>query len=194
MTATGRASAVPTVLMTESLGSKFLIDALLALLKESDTSTQQALLEQLGGEVTIFMLANQVPLLDLARDTPGTAAGVDADPGRTPPRSRPEDSLQLLLEQLIGPRPREAQTKSHTTAVTVVAATDPNDLLSYRLPRGRYEALFPGKVNVVNVIVSNDWTYFGYIERPDTAHQGYIANKALARAVFCGIRVSGCQF
>jgi hypothetical protein len=26
---------------------------------------------------------------------------------------------------------------------------------------------------VINVLVSNDTTYFGYLERPDTAHCGY---------------------
>src|SRR5260370_40733732 len=54
----------------------------------------------------------------------------------------------------------------------VVAFSDPNDLLSYRIvPAHLAEDL--KEFRVINVLVSNDTTYFGYLERPDTAHCGY---------------------
>ena len=56
--------------------------------------------------------------------------------------------------------------------MTVVAFSDPNDLLSYRIvPAHLAEDL--KEFRVINVLVSNDTTYFGYLERPDTAHCGY---------------------
>ena len=56
--------------------------------------------------------------------------------------------------------------------MTVVAFSDPNDLLSYRIvPEHLAEDL--KEFRVINVLVSNDTTYFGYLERPDTAHCGY---------------------
>jgi hypothetical protein len=59
-----------------------------------------------------------------------------------------------------------------TAPMTVVAFSDPNDLLSYRIvPAHLAENLT--EFRVINVMVSNDATYFGYLERPDTAHCGY---------------------
>ena len=52
----------------------------------------------------------------------------------------------------------------------VVAFTDPNDLLSYRLDPA---LLNMEHVKVANVIVSNAPTLFGFVSRPDHAHCGY---------------------
>jgi hypothetical protein len=56
--------------------------------------------------------------------------------------------------------------------MTVVAFSDPNDLLTYRIVPEHLAEDF-GEFRVINVLVSNDTTYFGYLERPDTAHCGY---------------------
>lgn len=67
---------------------------------------------------------------------------------------------------MLGPEPS-------VPGLTVVAFTDPNDLLSYRLlPLAQGIA----ETRVVNVITSNSTTYLGYVERPDTAHCGYGGN------------------
>jgi hypothetical protein len=57
--------------------------------------------------------------------------------------------------------------------IQIVAFTDPNDLLSYRLTP---EAVGNDGVQMANVIVSNAPTYLGFLERPDTAHCGYAGN------------------
>jgi len=59
--------------------------------------------------------------------------------------------------------------------MTVVAFSDPNDLLSYRITAAHLAEHFRD-FRVVNVMVSNDTTYFGYVERPDTARCGYAWN------------------
>ena len=56
--------------------------------------------------------------------------------------------------------------------MTVVAFSDPNDLLTYRIVPEHLAEDFR-EFRVINVLVSNDTTYFGYLERPDTAHCGY---------------------
>jgi hypothetical protein len=68
--------------------------------------------------------------------------------------------------------------------LTLVAFNDPNDLLSYRLLPSRYAT---EDVAVADVLVSNDKTYIGFVERPDTAHTEYTANKDVATAIACGI-------
>jgi hypothetical protein len=62
--------------------------------------------------------------------------------------------------------------------LTVVAFTDPNDLLSYRLVP---EAIGTADVRLINVILSNAPTIGGWVERPDVAHMGYGDNPWVMR-------------
>ena len=54
----------------------------------------------------------------------------------------------------------------------VVAFTDPNDLFGYEI-----QSKDLGDLPVVNIIVSNASTWFGFIENPLEAHQGLRENK-----------------
>jgi len=180
------------VFATESLGSKLLFDALVALLAEADGPTLQAMLDRLAGDLIVFMLANQIPLLNLARETGEVAAGGPFEGLVQPaPGFSTGDSLEQVLRALLSRPPIEAAIQPRTRSVTLVAFTDPNDLLSYRLSQ-KYKASFPARVWIVNVIVSNDYTYFGYVERPDTAHSGYRANKTTMDILLCGIGGPKC--
>jgi hypothetical protein len=67
--------------------------------------------------------------------------------------------------------------------MALVAFTDPNDLLSYRLLPSRYAV--PG-IDVADVLVSNDWTYLGLLELPNTAHTDYRLNQDVTRLIACG--------
>ena len=79
------------------------------------------------------------------------------------------------------------QEKRLGSEIWMVAFTDPNDLLSYRLMPWRYAR--PG-VTVVDVLVSNDKTYFGLLENPLSAHTGYMKNPAVTKAIMCGLPTS----
>ncbi len=80
----------------------------------------------------------------------------------------PPDSLQLLL------RKRQAgQRRVADRHLTLVAFTDPNDLLSYTLDESKYAQ---DGITVYNVLVSNAPTWLGLLERPDTAHLAYLSN------------------
>jgi len=39
---------------------------------------------------------------------------------------------------------------------------------------------------VADVLAFNDKTYLGLLERPDTAHTGYMANPDVTTAIACG--------
>ena len=87
--------------------------------------------------------------------------------GSVPPKMRTSagDVFSLLSRA-------RRQALPATGPMTVVAFSDPNDLLSYRIiPDHLAEDL--KEFRVINVLVSNDATYFGYLERPDMAHCGY---------------------
>jgi len=113
----------------------------------------------------LVMAANQIPLLSLA-DQPLPATMAESPP----------DSLQLLL--------RKRRALAADRHLTLVAFTDPNDLLSYTLPPEKYAQ---DGVTVYNILVSNAPTYLGLLERPDTAHLEYLGNPDVGRLIACGL-------
>jgi hypothetical protein len=71
---------------------------------------------------------------------------------------------------------RKAMAPDSTVPVampTVIAFTDPNDLLSYRLLAPLVDL---ARAKLINVIASNATTWLGLLERPDIAHCGYPLN------------------
>jgi hypothetical protein len=161
-----------TVLIAESLGSKILFDTIRALWDASSSKEHQRRLStRLVSMQLVFLAANQIPLLDAADQT------VTGSMGR-----KSQDSVDFfidILEEARGLLPRSILPSSQPH---LVAFTDPNDLLSYRLTP---EAVGAG-IRVTNVIVSNDTTYFGLLERPDTAHCGYAWNPKVLGTILEG--------
>jgi hypothetical protein len=165
------ASPAALALVTESLGSKLLCDAVLhiwdAANNSSDKTAVRRLATSLAAAKVMYMLSNQVPLLDAAGSL---AMDRTLERGAAPPKMRTSagDVFGLLSRA-------RRQALPSTGPMTVVAFSDPNDLLSYRIvPDHLAEDL--KEFRVINVLVSNDATYFGYLERPDTAHCGYPGN------------------
>jgi hypothetical protein len=158
--------AAPLVVIAESLGSKILFDTLLEMTEQPDT--RGAAMQAVNRLAYLIMAANQIPLLSLA-DQPlqnnMLAAG--------------SDSLQKLLQKRRAP---DAQRRT-PQRLTLVAFTDPNDLLSYTLLKERYAE---EGVAVHNVLVSNAPTWFGLIEMPDRAHIEYLENPDVGRMISCG--------
>ncbi|HEY0589344.1 MAG TPA: hypothetical protein VGD52_24660 [Pseudoduganella sp.] len=157
----------PLLVLSSSLGSKILFDTLLRM----DVAAQRTI-DRLA---YLVMAANQIPLLALPdQQIPGTTQGSVAAAVHQP------DSLHALLLK------RRAPASPRTGGglrLSVVAFSDPNDLLTYTLERERYAGL---GVDVVNVLVSNAPTWFGLLERPDHAHTNYLLNPDVARMVACG--------
>jgi hypothetical protein len=91
-----------------------------------------------------------------------------------------KNSLQRVLERR---RSRSAAAAASVDGLTLVAFTDPNDLLSYTLQKEKYER--PG-VAVHNVLVSNARTWFGAFENPVDAHVRYLDNPDVGRLIACG--------
>jgi hypothetical protein len=167
--------------VAESLGSKILFDALGSMLESRQPRTQ-ALGQQAARRLALlYMAGNQLPILGLA----------EQDIERRPDNRSAQvpDSLQRFLEL----RRRQAATAraESITRLAVVAFTDPNDLLSYRLLPARYAA---PDVAVADVLVSNARTWLGLIEDPVAAHLDYLENPDVGDLIACGYpRFSGCR-
>jgi hypothetical protein len=161
-------SEAPLVVVAESLGSKMVFDALSAMLESWQPQTR-ALGQQAARRLALlFMAGNQLPILGLAEQSGGM-------------RAMPvQDALQRFLDLRRRQPNRRAEALQR---LAVVAFTDPNDLLSYRLLPARYAA---PDVAVADVLVSNDRTWLGWIENPQTAHLDYLANPDVGAMVTCG--------
>jgi hypothetical protein len=146
----------PVAIVTESLGSKFAFDAIRAIW-DSNSDNRQMLQRRLAAISAIYFIANQIPLLDLASYS---SSPIDV-------HRRAASSLEGFLE---------LRNVRNTPPVVIVAFSDPNDLLTYRLLPQVLGVQKDG-ATLINVIVSNDYTYAGYVERPDFAHCGYAWNR-----------------
>lgn len=163
----GMASNAPIFLIPESLGSKVVFDAY----RQVEVTGRVTRAEALGPVGGIHLVTNQVLLLD--------QAGIASQDGQVvAQRSGPQaggsisPSLDSFLSDAVGGlSPRSIGTTGVPSKVPVVAYTDPNDVLGYRLlPDGDFD-----NTTVVNVLLSNTETFLPgapIIANPIDAHRG----------------------
>lgn len=175
-------------IMGESMGSKLIFDAVRTLnrMAAGDPAAVQALEEAIGRTLGIYMISNQLPLLDLAGDPsqsePVTMSRADA-------RS---SSIQGFLDVLAAGR-RTLQSEDpefieRHGELEIIAFTDPNDLLSYRLLPDKL-SIDESNVRLINVIVTNSPTWFGFVALPNEAHAGYEINEDVINLLLFGNHV-----
>lgn len=175
--ASNSASAItPLILISDSLGSKITFDAVASLLNSAEK--QSAIQPAVGRMAILFMFANQIPILrlaeqDISRTEDFRGGGVASE----------VDGLREII------RIRENSFRgAGVSKLSLVAFTDPNDLLSYRLQASEYTGT---DVVVTNILVSNEMTIGGWLERPDLAHTGYRENLEVTKLLACGSVLSG---
>lgn len=175
------------LLVTESLGSRIVFDAITALQKHAarQGTEQLAAFDEAVAPITeIFMLANQLPLLALARNTTANELTGTSSAGF----GSMEAALQVLGKARARHLKREHASGKRATfggPITLVEFSDPNDLLSYRIPPSDI-SIVGADVHIANVIVSNSPTYFWFVENPLPAHTAYANNAAVLRLLLDG--------
>ena len=171
----------PLVFVTESLGSTLTFDAL-ADLQQPDAIASAAVDRASARTALVFMFANQLPILHLARQALELSEpGVGAEGGRT--GSRPT-ALQSSLARFLMRSTPEVPARRATHPVRVISFNDRNDLLSYRLlSRGEPIA---ERLDVIEVPVRNAVSVLGLFAAPTKAHNGHWSNPAVLRLLVCG--------
>jgi hypothetical protein len=183
-----------TVIITHSLGGYMMMDAIDDELRREKTGAhaESAARTLLKNTQFIFMMANQLALLDLTT--------LDGYPRRLGGGRTEADVAQHFASRwgairLRSPvRPPEAGAQ--TTARQIVAFSDPNDILSWRLKR--YDLKLPpsewGSVKLTNVYLSNNEFSVPLIfSDPTTAHTGYFENEAVMDMLVCGAAKGAVQ-
>ncbi len=162
------------VLVAQSLGSKMTFDT--ALEYASDTNVVR-FTEKM---TDIIMLANQLPLLHLAM-----ASNLEA------PYSMSNFVVLSRTNSWKHFQKHGWDTNSEDYDLRIVAATDPNDLLSYPLRRrdvapGQNGGTNDIKVTVGNIYSHNAWAIPFLFENPESAHDNYPENAWLLRMLAHG--------
>lgn len=152
-------------IVTMSLGSKLTFDALSTVLGAQATGTEAR--SRLAGKLTtFFMLANQLPLLELA----------DRDDFAS-------DEIPIAhLGKLLQTRDRSGPWSQ--PAFSVVAISDPNDLLSYDIPDTL--AVLAPDIQFVNINVRLAHNYLGIIANPLAAHISHAESPRVIRYITRG--------
>ena len=160
--------------ITSSLGSRIVIDALQVVANQigaSNGESQKALSLLRQKEIMIFMLANQLPLLQMGRTRPENQGQISAF-------CTPKGALynERMFQKL-----------------SVIAFSDPNDLLSYALEPGAADTYFDSKLcpEISNVSLTTTPTMdfgFGDFANPLSAHKNYIKNETVIKLIVNGLK------
>ncbi len=164
------------VFITNSLGSRITIDALQLIADEmNDVPKDDVDLKKATGllqnkNITVFMLANQLPLLQMGRSAPKHVGQYDAF--CTP---NGEKYNQRLFKNL-----------------NIVAISDPNDLLSYGLEPASADKFFDNalcpKISNVSITTAPAMDVgFGMMANPLSAHTGYQSNPYVLDLIVQGL-------
>ena len=182
----------PTVIITHSLGGYMFMDALDDELHREDCSKalgKSPALQILENTNFIYMMANQLALLDLTRlkQYPHRLGGPAAVDNLTQRFAKCWASAPLKSP------PISAQSGPEETASAkrqIVAFSDPNDILSWlveppnlKLPRPEWHS-----VELTNVYQSNgEFSIPLLFSTPTTAHTGYFDNQTVMELLVCGM-------
>lgn len=160
-------------LVTHSLGSRIAIDSLqLIAQKLGDTPVQKELETALKSKhIPIYMMSNQLPMLQLGRKLPEISGKSSA------------------YCQANGANYSERMLAK----TSIIAFTDPNDLLGYAIPDGFVDKYFDSRLCVettnVNINVANVFDVFGLgeVANPLEAHIGYDTDDRVVALIAKGI-------
>ena len=188
-----------TVIITHSLGGYMMMDAIddeLRREKPGGVYAESAARAILKNTQYIFMMANQLALLDLTT--------LDGYPRRLGGRPTEADVAEhfasrwaaIRLKSPLPPRDTGADGTEGATTRQIVAFSDPNDVLSWRLkpynlklPRSEW-----GSVKLTNVYLSNgEFSVPLLISDPTTAHTGYFDNQVVMDMLVCGVDKGAVQ-
>lgn len=167
------------VFITHSLGSRITVDVLqliasaVAARAENDPSWRSIMQTLQGKELTLMMLSNQLPLLQMGQPAPEVSGRI-ADICNTQAPVSPQRMFK---------------------AIRLVAFSDPNDLFSYAVPQSFLEEqvdsrLCPSLTNVILNVASVNKLFGGEFANPLTAHTEYDADPVVIDLISQGIGTS----
>jgi hypothetical protein len=177
-----------TVIITHRLGGYMMMDAIDDELRGERAGAKSAARTLLENTQFIYMMANQLALLDLTT-LEGYPRRLEAAPTEADVAERfARRWAAIKLRSPVRSTQAEIDGTPHTTR-QIVAFSDPNDILSWRLKR--YDLKLPPSewksVKLTNVYLSNaEFSVPLLFSDPATAHTGYFDNQTVIDMLVCG--------
>lgn len=159
------------IFITHSLGSRITTDALQRITSIEDVRSSERATMFRKKRFTVYMLSNQLPLLQLGWDAPAVSGKIEQICRDRAPRSEERMVQELRL----------------------VAFSDPNDLMSYAITPRYLDSnvdsrLCPTLTNVIlNVAEVKDLFGAGTLANPIEAHTGYENDSRVIELIARGI-------
>jgi hypothetical protein len=164
-------------ILSESLGSKMVFDVVKAMKQEARNDLEQ-LEQDLGRTVTLFMAANQIPILSVADAEPGEGlAAFNELHGR---------GRQALLRQKRAPATFMSNVQGSEGDLRFVAISDPNDLLTWGLRKSEVVPKHESH-RYVDVTFSAAGVVLGLVADPYEAHTTYFSHEPIRAILRDGI-------
>lgn len=168
--------------ITHSLGSLITVDTIQSFARDLAVLPQDLAVTQLRSMLrdkhfTVFMLSNQLPLLQLGRKPQKALNRLDDFCGNSAP---------LGSQRVLG-------------RLNVIAFSDPNDILSYPVQddfaRNTLDSRLCAQLVNVSLNVAQEKDLFGAASFADplSAHSGYLADERVARLITDGVHDSSSQ-
>jgi hypothetical protein len=180
----------PTIIVTHSLGGYMFMDAVDNELRQEHCALNTAAGKILRNTQFVYMMANQLALLDLTtlHGYPHRLGGSRPDDNLAHRVTRCWEKAQLnspialkVIQDHEGPSPEEQ----------VVAFSDPNDILTWLVQRNNLQLPHSdwGSAQLTNVYLSNDEFSIPFLfSEPATAHGGYFDNPTVMELLVCGMK------
>ncbi len=178
-----------TVIITHSLGGYMLMDAVDdELRREKAGAAKSAAHKILENTQFIYMMANQLALLDLST-LDGYPRKLESSPisGVVPQNFAQRWNAIKLKFPVASTEPDETPSVKRQ----IVAFSDPNDILSWRLKPYNLELPHSewGSVELTNVYMSNgEFSIPLLFSLPTDAHGGYFVNPTVMDMLVCGVK------
>jgi hypothetical protein len=180
----------PTIIVTHSLGGYMLMDALDDDLRQEHCAPNTLANKVLRNTKYIYMMANQLALLDLS-----TLRGYPHRLGGSQPNDDLAHRLAMCWEKAKLDAPSPVTTVGDQQAPSaeeqVVAFSDPNDILTWLVQRKNLKLPHSdwGSAQLTNVYLSNDEFSIPLLfSEPSTAHNGYLDNPTVMEMLVCGMK------
>jgi len=170
-------TGIPTAVITHSLAGYMLMDAMSDIYEHAPTATASGE-HNAAGKVgsyldQIFMLANQLKMLDLSTKTS-------------------EGQSSQIVERFRKAWDATRSQRPHPERRQVLAISDPNDILSWEVTKSEFER---SGVTVANVYLGTTGEFLGLYRlpiwglaaSPVTAHTNYLVDNDVMDIIACGM-------
>lgn len=163
-------AATPFFVITHSLGSFLVMDGQIradSLSKTESDRRRETLAFDLMDRATVFMYANQIPLLQLGRLTPLCM-----------PKNESNSCPNRRLKTTVPAEP------AFSKLTTYVGFNDTNDVLDFEIPP--YFTAVGTFGQLINVSVANPALRMPFFHEPDASHVKYGVNPAIVKGIVFG--------